>query len=72
MNWKVLSVVLIIVVVVETMLLLFVGISYYVGMEMLSEEQVCVSTCLESGADSYVFDPYTKSCECYEETRTEV
>jgi len=63
MNWKALSIILIILIIIETSIF---GSLYYIGAKEINNENKCAnSICRVGDYDTYLYDPIGNACYCY-------
>ena len=64
MNWKLLSIILLVIVVIETGLLVYL---ISLGMEVIRKEEACGTYCSqEEGVGFYYWDSAAEQCYCIE------
>ena len=64
MNWKILSIILIVIVLLES---LFIGWIFNIGNASIEQENECIlNVCGEDKYTAYYYDDYDEACYCYE------
>ncbi len=66
-KWKTIGIICIVLLVLETLLLIY---AYNLGTDMIEKENECnINVC--QGYDAYFYDEVTKVCSCYQDNELE-